>query len=99
MKVTLDMNSIIDLERDNSWAPYIRELILMHRNKKINLQIAAISAAERKPDRTEIKHFDEFKKRIEILGLIDVEILKTISYLGISFLGYSVLAGGKLSDR
>jgi hypothetical protein len=85
MKVTLDTNSIVDLEQNNEWAPYIRELVQMHKDRKIHLRIVAMSASERKPNRTYSRNFDEFKKRINRIGLSDAEILKPICYWDVSF--------------
>jgi len=98
MKVTLDTNVVIDLEQNNKWAPYIRELVRLHTEEKLRLRIAAIGASEKKPDETYISNFNEFKRRIEAVGLSGVEILASLFYLGISFLGYCVIGGEKSSE-
>jgi len=95
--ITLDMNCIIDLEQNNMHAPSIRELIQMNGEDKIKLRIVAISASERQRDRTPITNFNEFKKRTEDLGLVDVEILNPIVYVGLGFVGYGVIGGGEVS--
>jgi len=96
LNVTLDNNCIIDLEQNNAMATYIKKLIQMHRDRKINLKVVAISASERKPDRTYVSHFDEFKARITKIGLSDLEILKTIAYAGLAFAGHCLASGGAL---
>lgn len=68
LSVTLDMNSIIDLEQNNAYAPFINGLIQMNRNGKVKLRIVAISASERKRGGATIQNFDEFKRRIDALG-------------------------------
>jgi hypothetical protein len=93
LNVTFDMTCIIDLEKNNDTTPYLRKLIRMHEDREINLRVVAISASERKPDHTYASHFDEFKKRIAVVGLADVEILTPISYWGITFWDYSLWNG------
>lgn len=98
LKVTLDTNCIIDLERNRPAAAHIRKLIHLHSEGKINLRVVAISASERKPDDTFVSHFDEFKERLAATGLADVEILRTIHYWGISFWGHMLWSGRALSE-
>ena len=96
LNVTLDNNCIIDLEQNRPAAPYIKKLIQMHREGKISLRVVAISASERKPDGTFASNFNEFKERIDSIGLTDVQILKPIAYQGIAFHNYCVQGGGSL---
>ena len=98
LNVTLDNNCIIDLEQNRAAAPYIKKLVQMHSDQEINLRVVAISASEQKPDRTYVSHINEFKERIAAVGLANVEILATIAYLDIAFLGYSLLSGGTLEE-
>ncbi|MDH5794111.1 MAG: hypothetical protein OEZ18_06090 [Candidatus Bathyarchaeota archaeon] len=98
LDVTLDNNCIIDLEQNNAIASHLRKLIQMHCDHKINLRVVAISASERKPDQTYVSHFDEFKERINKIGLGDVKILETIAYVGLSFVGYCLVGGGALEE-
>lgn len=98
LNVTLDNNCIIDLEQNRPTAPYIKSLIQMHREGKINLRVVAISASERKPDDTYTSHFNEFKERIIAVGLGDVEILATPLYTGLGYVGYSLVSGGALEE-
>lgn len=98
LNITLDHNSIIDLEQNNEHALYLKKLIQMHNDQKINLRVVAISASERKPDHTYVSHFNEFKERIATIGLGSVEILATILYVGLGFVGYCLIGGGKLDE-
>lgn len=70
----------------------------MHDDKKIKLRITAISASEQRPDKTYVSHFNDFKHRLAIIGLDKVEILNTILYVGLGFVGYSLVGGGKLEE-
>jgi hypothetical protein len=98
LNVTLDNNCIIDLEQNRPAASDIKRLIQMHMKGKINLRVVAISASERKPDDTYVSQFDEFKERIAAVGLGDVEILPTIAYTGLAFVGYCLVGGGVLTE-
>jgi len=98
LNVTFDHNCIIDLEKNNTVAGDLRKLIELHNRRRIVLRVPAISASERKPDQKYVSHFDEFKRRLSAIGLGDVEILPTILYLGLGFIGYSLLSGGKLDE-
>jgi len=88
--VTLDNMCIIDLEQNRQYAPQIKKLIQMHRNKEISLRVVATSASELKLDHTHPRHFNEFKQRIASAGLDGVEILPTLGRFDFSFLDYCV---------
>lgn len=98
INVTLDMSCIVDLEQGNVTASYLKELIQMHKDRKINLRVVAISASELKPDRTFASHFNEFREKIANVGLKDVEILEPIAYWGVAFYDHCVLGGGRLGE-
>jgi len=98
LKVTLDTNCIVDLEQINAEASYLKRLIEMHSDQKISLRAVAISASERRPDHSYVSNFNEFKRRLDAIGLGNVEILPTILYLGIGFFGYSLFGGGELDE-
>lgn len=96
--VTLDTNCIIDLENENHQARFLKPLIKMHNNRKINLRVVAISASEQKPDQTYSSHINEFKCRLHAIDLDNVEILPTILYCGLGFSGHSLTGGGRLDE-
>ncbi len=98
LNVTLDNNCIIDLEQNNARASHLKKLIKMHCDGKINLRVVAISASERKPNLSYVSNLNEFKHRLDAIGLGNVEILPTVLYLGVGFLGYSLLGGGELDE-
>ena len=68
MKITLDHNCLIALEKNESEAPYIKKLIAMHDDKKVIIRAVGIGASERLPGGTYATNFDEFKKRIAAIG-------------------------------
>lgn len=93
LNVTLDMNCIIDLEQGNSNSVFIKRLIQLNKDRKISLRVVAIGASERMPSGMYAENFAEFQQKIAAVGLGDAEILKPVSYLGMSFLDYCVFAG------
>jgi hypothetical protein len=98
LKVTLDNNCIIDLEKDNIYAPYLKKLIELYTGKKIVLRVTAISASEQKPNKAYVNHFNEFEHRLIVIGLSNIEILPTILYVGLGFVGHSLTGGGELEE-
>jgi len=94
LNITLDMNCIIDLEQGNARAAHLKRLLKIHNDERINLRVVAISASERKPDGTYLSNISEFRDRIARLGLAEVEILPTICYIGLSFIGHCLIGGG-----
>lgn len=98
MNITLDTNCIIDLEGDGKAAPYIKKLNDMHKDKKINLRVTAISASERKPDGKYASNFAEFKKKIAVIGFERVEIMKPICYWGITFWNWCLMSSKQMVD-
>ena len=98
LNITLDMNCIIDLEQGNARAAHLKRLLQMHNDEEINLRVVAISASERKPDGTYLSNLSEFKDRITPLGLAEVEILPTILYIGLSFIGHCLIGGETSSE-
>jgi len=98
LKVTFDLNCIISLEENDARASDLRKLIKLHDCGRIILRVPAASASERKPDDTYARCISEFTSRLVPLGLGDVEILCTILYLGLGFIGYAYFSGGKLDE-
>ncbi len=100
VNVTLDTNYIIDLEKAvgiasqavQGRASRLRTLAKMHDDHRINLRVVAISASEKKPDRTYASNFSEFRNRITAVGLGKVEILKPLCYLDITYIDWCVTA-------
>src|SRR5262245_27959693 len=79
---TLDTNCIIAVDENRSEAEAVRQLALAHRNKLASVGLVAISASERQRDGANLQNFDEFKKRLESLGLGDLDLLEPMAYYG-----------------
>lgn len=97
-KVTLDTNCIIDLEMKTLEAHHIEKIVQAHQKKKIRLRVVAMGASESKPDGTCATNYREFQKKINAIGLSDVEALRPIAYLGMAFLDYCVFGGGEATQ-
>ena len=98
MNVTFDQTCIIDIEKNNQYADPLRELIRMHERQEINLRVVAISASELKPDHTYSSNFDEFKKRIALIGLEKAVILPALGRWDLTFWNHSVYSGRWLKE-
>jgi len=96
LKLTLDTNSIIDLEQSNEYAPDLAKLVEMNRKRRISLRVTAASASERKLDQKYASSMSEFQDRLAAIGLDGLEILRTICYADVSFFDYCLLGGGEL---
>ncbi len=96
LNVTLDTNCIIDLEENRPNAIYIKELIRFHINKKINLKVIGISASELTKRKTYSSDISEFKEKLNLVSLDNVEILKPIGYWGITFWNWCLWSGDEL---
>jgi hypothetical protein len=96
-EVTLDTNCIIDLKENRPSAVAIRRLMELHQAGRIRLRVVGISASERKRG-TYAGNFAEFKEKLAAAGLQDLEILKPMAYLDISFFDWSLLAGDEMEE-
>lgn len=98
MKLTLDTNCIIDLEESRPAASSLQALLSLHDNQQIDLRVVAISASERKPDGTYATNFAEFRQKIALVGLGNVEILAPICYSGMAFVDWCLLADEQMVE-
>lgn len=94
IKVTLDHNCIIALEKAEDSAPYIRGLIKMNEETNISLQVVAVGASEEMLNGRHISNFSEFKERLAAVSLDHVTILRPIAYWGISFFDWCLWGDG-----
>jgi len=93
VNVTIDANCIIDIEENKPVTPYLRMLIDLHEGGKISLRVVALGISERKPDGIYAFDFNEFRDKITAMGLGDVDILKPICHVGITFFDWCLAAG------
>lgn len=98
-EITLDHNCIIDLETNSENAPYLRKLINKHRARALHLRVAAVGASEKQLGGKLATNFSEFKEKLKMADLHDVEILPPILRLDISFCDYCLLGGPELLNE
>jgi hypothetical protein len=88
VKITLDTNCIIDLERNRPAAASLRTLIDASRRGQVELAVAAISASEKMQSGDYLTNFSEFEERLEQVGLSDARIMEPIGIYGVAFYGH-----------
>jgi hypothetical protein len=101
VRVTLDLNALIDLEeRREPFVHDVQRIIGLARQGRVALSIPAVAAAEnRRLGEPRITNFGEFRRRVDRLGLgADIEYLSPILYLDVSFADHAVLGGDALSE-
>ena len=98
MNVTLDTNCIIDLEESRPPAAALHGLIERHERGVIRLRVTGISASERQPDGQYAPNFELFRQKLANAGLNEVEILKPISYWGVTYWDWCLWTNDKLVE-
>lgn len=96
MKITLDHNCLIALEKNENQASYIKELIAMHDNKEVAVRLVGIGASERLKGGIYALNFNEFKTRIAAIGLAHLDILQPINYWDITFWDWGIYADDQM---
>ena len=96
MRVTLDLNCLIDIEDYRQ--PHVEPVLDLRRLAEagtVELSIPASAASERRgADKPRIANFGQFQRWVTELGFGHVDFLAPILYLDFSFLDYAVLGGG-----
>jgi len=91
MKLTLDTNCIIDLEKNGPDAVFLNQLVEPNNKDKVRLGVAAISGAEKQLGGRYLDNFLEFKNLLKILHLEDADILKPIAEADLAFADFCVV--------
>ena len=89
-RVTLDHNSLIDVEENRPAAAALRRLIRAGRDDRISLLVVGIDASERRLDHTYPMNFSQFQQKLAAVGLGDAEILRPVAYYGMTFYEWSI---------
>jgi hypothetical protein len=85
LRVTLDNNCLITLEKHEVSTPFLDELVSAHRGASIELCVVAISASESPKGRKFADSFSVFQSKVAELGLSSAEVLVPIFYWDITF--------------
>lgn len=97
-QVTLDTNCLLDLEESNERAAAVRELVVLHETRRIDLRIPAITASERQRGGTYFGSFSDFVDRLGRLGLGSIPLILPMFYFGVAFWGRALYAGKDMLD-
>lgn len=97
-RVTLDHNCIITLEEHRADEKALRELITLSKSGNCRLCVAAIGASELLRDGSYADSFLHFRNKLAAVGLGDAEILSSMFYVGLSFIGLALLVSESMLD-
>jgi hypothetical protein len=97
-KLTFDTNVLFDIFEGRNNKKYIDQLKQLHDTGVLQINIAATSGAENRPDGLAVKNMDRFKELIDSIGFSNVSILNPIFYWDFSFYGYAVYASEEMIE-
>ncbi|MEU7058531.1 hypothetical protein [Streptomyces sp. NPDC046197] len=89
---TLDTNCLIALEEQRPDAPAVEALVTRHRAGTAAVRVVATAAAENQQDGTVLDNFAGFQERLARMGLADLEILRPVCVVDLSYLDWCVFA-------
>lgn len=92
MRFTLDTNCLIDVEDGRPAAPFVRELVSLHRKNGINVAVSAIGASERQRNGGYAENFASFQEKLTGIGCEALELLPPLAYTDICYWDYCVAA-------
>jgi hypothetical protein len=101
LKLTLDMNCLIDLDNHEprEGTVHVKWLVEKSLQQEVDLAICASCASERQIGGSHLTNFSEFKRRLERAGLDHITLLRPIGVIGMSFIGYSIYAKSEDLER
>ena len=80
-------------------AKYVRGLIELHNEGKLDLAVCAVSGSENQMGGGVISIFAEFTDRLSSLGLDHLTILKPIGYVDMAFVDYFIIGNEQMFNR
>ena len=89
-KFTLDTNCIIDLEENRPDAIYIRQIVQAWKDGRIELAVVAVSASENQKSGIVNRHFGEFEKKLENVGLSGIVHLLPLMIWDVFYWDYAL---------
>ncbi|MBH1974526.1 MAG: hypothetical protein I8H94_05555 [Rhodobacteraceae bacterium] len=93
MKLTLDMNCVIDVEVGRPQADAVKFLVELHRRGSIEVALLAVSASEnmkspgKATGRVFPSSFSVFRKKVELIGWSDLPIVPVPMIVGLTYIG------------
>jgi hypothetical protein len=85
LKITFDFNCVIALENEETCYDQLKEIISVHENELVDIQIPGIAASERMKNGEQIKNFSDFEERINKISKKKISILSPIAILGVTY--------------
>jgi hypothetical protein len=98
MRITLDTNCLVDLELKEGAYIDLQKIISAYNLGNIEVSVPGIGASERLKGGSFASSFTVFQERLRRLSHKELNILKPLLYLGISYLNWSILAGENTVD-
>lgn len=98
LRLTLDTNCIINLERGTGQAASVRRLVDLHREGVIQVFVSSVSASESQPGGLAPSNFSAFEQRLETLGLETLPRARPVLRYGMSFYDEAVWGGDDDED-
>ena len=96
MRVTLDRNALLNLDRGGGDIEGLRRLVELYSNGVIMLCIPAILASERQRDGTTLDSYSKFQSFLVSLGLRDYDEFRPPLYVGMAYVGHCVIHGPEM---
>jgi len=96
MKLTLDFNCIIALERNEDSSIHLRKILKLHEQSLVNVYVPAISGNEKQKNGEYSDSLTQFAFRLRNLSSRNIEILKPLAYIGMCFLDHCVFSSDEL---
>ncbi len=96
MKLTFDFNCIISLENGEISAIYLKKILSLHNQKKVDVFVPAISGVEKLPNGKYSTSLNDLIKRLGRLSKRPINILDTLMYLDMWFIGHGIFRNQKL---
>jgi hypothetical protein len=96
---TLDTNCLIAIEEQRAEATSVLDLVARQRAGTAVVRLVATMAAENQRDGTVLDNFSGFQQRVHGLGLADLEILRPVCVLDLSYLDWCVVAHDEAEDE
>lgn len=95
--VVIDTNLVIDVEMKRANYQKVLSIKTMHEQGTLQICIPAIMATEKQINGKIVDNYKLFKQYIESLGFLNTIDLRPPCYIGMSYVGYCILAGGGVS--
>ncbi|MFK0172505.1 hypothetical protein ACIQU5_27275 [Streptomyces sp. NPDC090306] len=92
LSFTLDTNCLIAVEEDRSDAEAVRQVVARQRAGAAQVRLVATMAAETQRDGSLLDNFSHFQRRVDVLGLGELEILAPVAVCDLTFVEWCVVA-------